>query len=190
MLRGGAGGPSTRWWEGWAPQRTPHRVSTICGRGSCAAKRRGWQVISRVEASHQQCWPRSSGSCARAHPSSRPLRRVQEGALALNRKGPTGEVPCPPRVSWGGRRALNALVGGGGHPSACPYGVPTSGGRDSCVGMTHGGGRPYEATLGASNQLPKATASVPCEIFSEKISHGIAPAPGRPSTVGDGAGEA
>ena len=24
VVRGGAGGPSTRWWEGWAPQRKPH----------------------------------------------------------------------------------------------------------------------------------------------------------------------
>ena len=26
-------------------------------------------------------------------------------------------MPCPPRASWGGRRALNALVGGVGTPA-------------------------------------------------------------------------
>ena len=43
--------------------------------------------------------------------------RVQEGAAARQRQCPLGEVPCPPRASWGGRRALNALVGGAGTPA-------------------------------------------------------------------------
>ena len=43
--------------------------------------------------------------------------------LIVYRKGGTcilqspGEVPCPSRCSWGGRRALNALVGGVGTPA-------------------------------------------------------------------------
>ena len=67
VVRGGAGGPSTRWWEGWAPQRMPHRVPTNCGRGSCADMRKCWRVASHVMASHHRCSSRSSGSCTGAH---------------------------------------------------------------------------------------------------------------------------
>ena len=52
-----------------------------------------------------------------------------------------GEVPCPSRCSWGGRRALNALVGGVGTPAQAPFVSPLLVGatRDQ---KSRGGGRP------------------------------------------------
>ena len=112
VLRGGAGGPSTRWWEGWAPQRTPHRVSTICGHGSCAAKRRGWRVVSHVRRTTYSAL-RDLQDRVHEHRLPRDLRVVyRKGSLHRTARGEQGEVPSPARFSWGGRRALNALVGG------------------------------------------------------------------------------
>ena len=67
--------------------------------------------------------------------------------LIVYRKGGTctlqspGEVPCPSRCSWGGRRALNALVGGVGTPAQAPFVSPLLVGasRDR---KSRGGGRP------------------------------------------------
>ena len=83
--------------------------------------------------------PRDLQDRVQEQTSSRSFDRVQEGGhlhIAVPRGGAMSLT-----VSWGGRRALNALVGGVGTPAQAPFMSPLLVGasRDQ---KSRGGGRP------------------------------------------------
>ena len=84
--------------------------------------------------------PRDLQDRVQEHTSSRSFDRVQEGG-ALAHCSPQGRCHVPHVFSWGGRRALNALVGGVGTPAQAPFVSPLLVGTSRDL-TSRGGGRP------------------------------------------------
>ena len=99
--------------ELWLP--IPGSIPCCCGRGSCANKA---QVLLGGIATNGEPPALLLAIFRIVYRSVLP----RDHSVVYRKRGSCtlqtpGEVPCPSRFSWGGRRALNALVGGVGTPA-------------------------------------------------------------------------